>query len=251
MNQIQINKPSSFIEGQNRLINQLKSNEIRVCLNKRIVNTNSFVGAVVSGQRQSGKSMYMLIALYELYNHDWDEVFKHIFFDMEHFTEYLNEALETGIRVPCIAIDDAGVHFGAQQWNIHRNQVTFVTALLDTIGIITKSIILTVPSSSNLIKAIRSANFYNIEIKQGRNKYDRQAHGYLMHTSPKGQIYPSKEFIDYYDVRVPNHIYERYALLRRKYSVDTLKDMKTFMGEKQKQVFKSGNNKYCEIEVDD
>lgn len=242
---------SNFLDGQEKLINELKKEPINLVLSNRIVYRNDFIGAVISGQRRSGKSVYMMYVLYELYKHDWDEVFKHIFFTMEDFTAFLMDALRTGIRVPCVAIDDAGVHFGAQAYNSHRNQVSHITALLDTIGIISKSIVVTVPSSGNLIKAIRTANFYHCEIHQGRTKYARESHGYLLHTSPKGQIYPTKEFIDHYDTRVPEAIYERYSRVRRKYSIDSLSSMESFLGKEPKaNIYQEGNKKYSEIEVE-
>lgn len=244
---------SEFLDGQEKLINELKKDKrVNSILSKRIVYKNDFVGAVISGQRRAGKSVYMMMVLYELYKHDWDEVFNHIFFTMEDFTSFLKEALYTGVRVPCVALDDAGVHFGAQQYNTHRNQVSYISALMDTIGIITKSLILTVPNSGNLIKSIRTANFYHVELHQGRNKYDRVAKGYLLHTSPKGQIWPSHEFDDNFDVRLPEHIYERYSQMRRKYSIDTLQSMEMFLGKEQgAKIYKNGNKKYCEVSVGD
>lgn len=241
----------SFLDGQNAQINTLKQARLGLVLSRKIVFRNEFVGAVISGQRQSGKSMYMLMVLHELYKRDWDEVFKHVFFSMEDFIEFLKQSLQTGERIPCVAIDDAGVHFGAQQWNKNRNKVTDITSLLDTIGIITKSIILTVPNSGNLIKAIRLANFYHVEIHQGRHKFDREANGYLLHTSPKGQIYPTKEFIDTYDVRIPEPIYEKYSLMRQRYSIETLSAFNPSDSKKeQSRIYMEGNKKYCEVDID-
>ena len=213
--------------AQNRAISELKSKipqmyEQHFSLVGNIVNENGFVGAVVSGDRQLGKSMYMLKCLSQLYLEDWDKVFAHMFFSMDSLLEYLAKALQTDERVPCIAIDDAGVHFGAQQYNTNRNMVGHITALLDTIGIVTKSIILTVPNRSNLIKSIREGNFYSVEVHQASGKYGRKAVGYKMHTSPKGQEWITEEFTDLYDVRIPEEQYERYYALRKNYSAVTV-----------------------------
>jgi hypothetical protein len=250
---------SEAVISQNRAINELRRKipemyEQSFSLVNNIVNENGFVGAVVSGDRQLGKSMYMLKALSQLYLEDWDKVFAHMFFDMDSLLAYLVKALETDERVPCIALDDAGVHFGAQQYNMNRNMVGHITALLDTIGIITKSILLTVPNRTNLIKSIREGNFYSIEIHQDSGKYGRKAIGYRMHTSPKGQEWITTEFTDLYDVRIPDEQYERYFKLRKQYSAVTVAKLAQAQAQAQKEPqkakYKQGS-KYSEIEISD
>lgn len=239
----------AFVRGQNVKMDELKKTKLPSNLSRIVVNSPTFEGFIISGNRQMGKSMYMLQQLYFLNNRNWDKAFEVIFFSMEQFTDYLKEVLDSEVRVPVVAVDDAGFHMGAQQYNIHRNQVAYISNLLDVIGIISKSILFTLPVKSNLIKTIRMSNFYDVEIHLGRHKYDRQAIGYLHPALPDGKQYTKKIFIDKFDVRVPDHIYQKYSALRKKYSVEALQDMEAAFGQKKGNVFTEGDKKYAVIDV--
>ena len=242
----------TFLKGQNELILKAKSIPHYSLLAKRILERNSFVMATVSGERQIGKSMYMMLVLYDLFR-NWDVVFEHIFYTIDDLVDYLIKARETGLRDVAIGVDDAGIYFGANQWSINREGVVLISNVFDTIGTVSKGAIFTLPNSGNLIKNIRvSEAIVDIRIRQGRGQYDRQAYAYIHRKTPKDQDMVTKEFIENYDVRIPEVVYERYAKLRDSYSADTLQKMKDYMEGESEGVFKDGRGKkFTTIEVPD
>jgi hypothetical protein len=241
----------SFLEGQNELITKAKSRNHCLLLNQRILEKNSFVMATVSGERQIGKSMYMILCLYDMYG-NWEEVFKHIFYSIGDLMNYLIRARSTGLRDVLIGVDDAGIYFGANQWSVDREGVVLMSGVFDTIGTVVKGCIFTMPNRNNLIKNIRIGEaIVDIRIRQGQHKYDRLAEAYTHTKSPKDQDIVKKIFIDKYDVRIPLLIYERYAKLRDSYSKDTLQRMQNYLQGESTGIFIKGSRKYTALEVDE
>lgn len=241
----------SFLHGQNKLLAEARNKPHHVLLNQRILAKNSFVMATISGERQIGKSMYMLIALYDMYG-SWDAVFDHLFYTMDDLMNYLIKARESGLRDILIGVDDAGIYFGANQWSVNREGVVLMSGVFDTIGTVVKGCIFTMPNRSNLIKNIRIGEaIVDIRIRQGRHKYDRLAEAYTHTKTPKDQDVVKKIFVDRYDVRIPTSIYERYAKLRDSYSKDTLEKMKSYLNGEKTGVFNKNGNKYTALDIPD
>lgn len=214
---------------QNAPMNELKGKSLKLALSRKIVNDAGLVGAFISGAHQTGKSSYALCVMYELYQGDIEEIFRHIVFTISDLTKLLNNAIKTRTRCKCILWDDSSVHGSASQYNVNRQLVAYLGAMSDTMGIATKSILLTSPSG-DIVKTFRNYNFYRVQIGIGRHKYDRIARGYEFGSSPFGQQWGRASFEDSFDVRIP--FYERYYKLREQMSLSTLQDMDAFLHRK-------------------
>jgi len=237
----------NFKEIQSGPTQHLKKADLHLSLSRKIVMGQGLLGASITGLQQSGKSSYAMLCMYELYQGDLDEMFRHIVFSIKDLTTLLNSAMQNRERMVCVLWDDASVHGSASHYNTDRALVQYLSALGDTLGIATKSLLLTSPSG-DLIKAFRQYNFYKVIIGQGRHKYDRVARGYLKGTSVYGQPYYSTQFVDTYDTRLP--WYDRYYQMREQLSLSTLNDMHEYLAASQsKKVFTKKGKKYTEIEI--
>ena len=240
----------SFKEIQNAPMRNLINVELGFCLSRYIVDKPGLVGASITGKQQSGKSVYALQVLSELYQFDEEKIFQHIVFSIKDLTTLLRNAIKRRERLLCVLWDDASVHGAASRYNSDRALVQYLSALGDTLGIAVKGILMTSPSG-DLIKAFRQYNFYKVQIGFGQHKYDRIARGYLKGTSPYGQPYYSRIYEDFYDVRSP--IYQRYYEMRESLSLSVLDEMDAML-EKQthsKKVYERKGKRYANIDTDE
>lgn len=234
---------------QNRPIENLRGVKLNLSLSRLIRDKPGLVGCNIVGTQQSGKSTYAILVLYELFRGDVDKIFQHIVFNVKDLTELLNKAIQNHERLTCVLWDDASVSGAAGMYNVNRRMVQYLSAMGDTLGLATKSILLTSPSA-DLIKSFRNYNFYKVQIGLGRHKYDRVAKGYEFGMSPFSQKWGRAAFEDTYDIRIP--FYDRYYKLREQLSVSTLKDMDTFLhgdSHPQATMFEKDGKRYVELEV--
>jgi len=224
------NKP--FITAQNAPVKAMNKLEFRLQASKRIRKDNGLTLFSITGKQQSGKSSYGMLILHEVYGGNVDEIMKHIVFSMEDLTKILRAALDGGYRERCIMWDDASVTGMAARWMVDPKLVMYLSGLGDTLGIATKSLILTSPSG-DMVKAFRNYPKYKILIGNGRQKYDRVARAYWIGKSPMDQRWCSVEFTDLFDTRVP--WYEIYAKKRQEISLKAVQHMETLFQEQQEK----------------
>jgi len=240
---------SNFIDVQQRPIREMQRLKLHLGLSRRIAFDNGLTGASITGIQQGGKSSYGLQVMWEIYNHDVDQVLDHVVFRIEDFVQKIKTALKTHQRMKCIMLDDASLCASAARYGVDRKLVLYLSGLGDTLGVASKAILLTSPSG-DLIKAFRNYQFYKIQIHQGQHHYDRVAKGYKMHTKPSGQKWVSTEFVDKYDVRTS--FYDRYAVMRESISLSAVDNMETFLNEPQKpQFFENNGKRYVACDVED
>lgn len=216
----------SFIAYQNEPVKAMKKLKLQLAASKRIVKDNGLTMFSITGKQQGGKSSYAMLILNEVYGGDVEQVMSHIVFTIEDFTKILRGALDGGYRERCILWDDASLTGSAARWMVDPKMVMYLSGLGDTLGIATKSLILTSPNG-DLVKAFRSYPKYKIMISNGRHKYDRVARGYWIGKSPMEQRYCQVEFEDAYDTRIP--FYERYAEKRKELSLMAVRNMEALM----------------------
>lgn len=210
----------SFIDMQNAPMKAIKNIKLNFALSRRIRDEKGLVGASVTGTQQTGKSSYALQVLYELYQKDKDKALDHMFYSLTDLKERLLHALDHNYRMIAVCLDDASIHARASTYNTDRKAVVEISNMGDTLGILTKSLILTSPSG-DLIKAFRAYNFYRVSIIQGRHEFDRVAKGYKTGMSPMMQKWVSTSFEDNFDIRLS--FYEAYAKNRKRLSLNTLR----------------------------
>lgn len=216
----------SWIDVQTEPIKAMKKLDFKLRASKRIRDDNGLTLLSITGKQQGGKSSYGMLILYEIYEGDIEQIMKHIVFSMEDFTKLISDAINGGYRERCIMWDDASVTGGAAKWMVDPKGVMYLAGLGDTLGVATKSVIMTSPSG-DMIRAFRNYSKYKIVIDNGRHKYDRVAHGYWIGKSPMDQRYCSVEFLDRYDTRIP--FYELYAKKRKEISLMAIKNLNDVM----------------------
>lgn len=212
----------SWITIQNEPVKAIRKLKLNLSASKRIRDDNGLTMFSVTGNQQGGKSSYGMCILSEIYEHDTDEIMRHIVMTAGDFAKMIMDAIDGGYRERAIMWDDMSVSGSAASWMTDPKFVKALGGLGDTMAVATKSVLLTSPSGDT-IKAFRNYNKYHVQIRQGSGRYGRVARGYWMGSSPMGEIYCSSEFEDDYDVRVP--FYEIYAEKRRNISIQAAKEM--------------------------
>lgn len=226
----------TWIQIQNEPVKALKKLDLIYAASRRIRDRNGLTMFSITGTQQSGKSSYAMRILEEIYCGDVDEIMRHIVFSMEDFTKIISDAINGGYREKCVVWDDASVSGGAARWTTDPKMVMYLAGLGDTLGIATKSLILTSPSG-DMIKAFRNYAKYKVIISSGRHKYERVANGYWIGKSPMEQRYCQHDFKDTYDTRIP--FYERYAQRRKELSLSAVKNLESFIkGDKNPEEIK-------------
>lgn len=200
-------------------INKLKKKKFISSLAHLIVNEPGLVGASIQGKQQTGKSVYAMLVMYEIYGGDIDKIFENLVFSMDDLKNKLRNAIEQKRKIRCLLWDDASVHGSASHWMTDPVSVQKLAQLGDTMGLATKGLLITSPSG-DLIKAFRQYNFYQVKVALGRHTNDRVARGYARGTSPYGQKYFSFVFEDHYGVNLS--FYQRYYTLREQLSLSAL-----------------------------
>jgi len=208
--------PKTWVQIQNEPIKALKKLDLQLAGSKHIRDDTGLTFYNITGNQQSGKTAYGLHILSELYEYDEDAVLAQIAMSAKPFARLITDALEGNYRHKCIMWDDMSVSGSAATWISDPKFVKALAGLGDTLGVATKSIILTSPSG-DMIKAFREYFKYKITIHNGSGKYGRIARGYFFGKSPMDQKYCSSIFEDVYDTRIP--FYERYALMRKDISL--------------------------------
>ena len=216
-------KTKTWVQIQNEPIKDLRKRKLQLIASHKIRDDNGLTLLSVTGNQQGGKSSYGMLILSEIYGGDVDQIMKHIVMSANEFVNILEAAITGGYREKCIMWDDLSVEGSAATWMTDPILVKRLGALGDTLGIATKSLIMTSPSG-DMIKAFRNYSKYKVIISNGRHKWDRVAKGYWIGKSPMDQRYCTPVFADKYDTRVP--FYEIYAQKRKEISLKAVLDMK-------------------------
>lgn len=205
-------------------IRKLQKTKYKLNTTNLIIGGSTFVGVTMYGARRIGKTTLGMLSMYELYR-NWNTVLDLMFYNIKDLTKFLMACAKEDYKCPVVMFDDAGVQGGRSMYNINRALVHSMGALFDVIGTVLKGIILTTPDSDNLIKPIRRANFYKIEVIKGRHLYDRVASIYKPRKTPYDQFRLKKVAIDHFDVRLPTGVYETYYKMRKQYAIDAIENL--------------------------
>jgi hypothetical protein len=238
----------SWIKIQNAPIKDMKRRKLQLAASRHIRDDTGLTFYNVTGNQQSGKTSYSMCVLSELYDTE-DEIMRQIVMSARDFTNIIDDALTNNYRHKCIVWDDMSVTGSASTWVTDPKLVQYLSALGDTLGVATKSIILTSPSG-DMVKAFRNYAKYIVQIHKGRNKYDRSAKAYWIGKSPMNQRWCSPVFEDKFDTRIP--FYERYAAKRKEISLMAVRNMKKMFDENpagERDIFKKPTIKERVIEL--
>ena len=212
----------TWIQIQNEPIKAIKKLNLKLAASRRIRDDNGLTMFSITGNQQGGKTTYGLNVLWEIYEHDVDEILRHVVMSAGDFAKMIMDAIDGGYRERAIMWDDLSVSGSAASWMTDPKFVKALGGLGDTMAVATKSVILSSPSG-DMIKAFRNYSKYHVQIRNGSGKYGRVARGYWIGSSPMGEQYCSSEFEDVYDIRIP--FYEQYAEKRRNISIKAAQEM--------------------------
>jgi hypothetical protein len=189
-----------------------------------------FIGAIVYGRQRLGKSSYASKVLYDIYR-DWDAVLGHMLFDLSEVVSVMGKAMRDKQRIPALCWDDAGVHGNKLLYFSNRPLVQYLQNLIDVIGINLGGLIITTPSPSNLLRALRGYEFYRVKVfSDGGTR--RHATGYANSLLPSGDRLVHREFTDHYDVMLPDEFWKPYQEKRQRYLAYALANLESLINSK-------------------
>ena len=195
---------------------------------------NSFVSFMVVGRRGIGKSVYSLLAVHDAYvnlgydeKEAWDLALNSIKFSIADVVSYLEEATINDTKHLCLIWDDVRVHASGSSYHLNMKLVSKLTGVLDTVRTVLNCLILTCPSPKGLLSVLQSYDDYLVKIRYSdRGGWYRESTGYLWSTLPSGQKRIYTKFKDKYLCYLPNEIYNRYMVVRKKALKDALDQLK-------------------------
>ncbi len=204
---------------------KLLSNEKYVFAFSRIIASRpDMIGGIIYGMQRSGKTMYSLLVMYDFYR-DWDKVLSNVFFTLNDLIAAIKTRKE---KKQVICWDDAGVHGSKYLFFRSRQLTEYLQNLFDVVGLAIKALLITTPNPENLLKAIRGYEFYRIKVMR-LPKDNRVAVGYTSYLLPSGKMVVKKVFEDYYNLRIPNDVYEQYLQMREQYLEEAIENLEQFL----------------------
>jgi len=211
---------------------------------------NLFQPFIIYGPYGYGKSSFSIKILMQVYNTtDWDTLRNYIFFHPREFINALVKIMKSGEREKCIVWDDAGFWLYNLEW--YDRFVKCVSKYLSVARTHLASIIFTTPTPTMVIKKVRDLpqllTTKIIKLSNDRfpsQRYKRRAITYQWWRLPdmkKSGVKP--KFVDDFDCRLPDDIYEQYMNLRKEYAdyailmmKQTLKDLERLEWSPQKAI---------------
>lgn len=214
-----------------------------------------FVGAIVEGERGYGKSMYALKVMAQIYfkydglteKEAWEKSLDHMLFTMEDFTSRIDYNINNDHVTPVWCLDDATVHFGSLKYFTNLYDVMLVYAMIATIRAACTGLLITCPRRSLLLKGLREYDDFTVQIAKDREPKDRIARGIKWFTIPDGRRRYRKMYEDHYSCMVPNWIYKKYDVKRKKYLKDVNLEMQEVIKEGVRRKMQKGGVKSVKV----
>jgi len=209
---------------------------------------HGFVGAIIEGERGYGKSMYALKLMAQIYYHydglseeeAWQKSLDNMLFTMEDFTSRIDWNINNDYITPVWCLDDATVHFGSLRFFTALYEVMQVYSLVATIRTACTGLLITCPRRSLLLKGLREYDDFTVQIAKDREPKDRIARGIKWFTIPDGRRRYRKMYEDHYSCMVPNWIYNKYEVKRKKYLKDVNTEMMQIIEKNMQKKMKKG-----------
>lgn len=222
-----VSEPPEFVTSQEEERDEFVLSE-KV---KKAVSSRSFEGAIIYGKQRVGKTSYGLQVLYDIYE-NWDKVLNRIFFKLEDLVDFLRKTHKQRKDVDAILWDDCGVYGSSGLWFSDRQMAEYLQNLIDVVGIRLGGFLMTTPNPENLLKCLRSYEFYRVKCVRHNQRNRRLAKGYKTILYPSGKLITPKDFRDYYDVMLPDDVYEEYEEIRESYLNEAMDNLDEYLVEK-------------------
>lgn len=196
---------------------------------------DSFSSFYILGKRGIGKSSYALKVLHEVFMSPplnyldepaWSEALNCLQFTIGDVVTYLSKLSNRNEKAVCLLWDDLRVFASGSKYFTDMKLVQRLIGMFDSIRTVTNCVLLTCPSMEGTLSFLRSYDDYMIKIGYGaEGGWNRVASGYLWSTLPSGKKLVYKKFVDNYSCHLPNWVYGKYMVRRRKVLKDALVDL--------------------------
>jgi len=190
------------------------------------------MSALTKGRRNSGKSCYNIKGMaHAHFIHEgiseedaWQRAIDDIIFRPDDLTQRVRKNIKNDEISLCWCIDDAAVHFSSHLFFINIFQNALLNATFDTIRTVVTALLVNCPSKLRLMKALREYDDYEITLYfNPGGGYRRKAVGIQWYSLPDGKRKFRKSFEDHFSCYIPDWVYARYMLKRKKY-LETISD---------------------------
>jgi len=208
--------------------------EWKLQLSNKIVTArkyNSFISTLTKGRRSDGKSCYNIKGMANAhFIHDgipeddaWQQAIDDIIFRPDDLTQRVRKNIKNDEISLCWCIDDAAVHFSSHLFFINIFQNALLNATFDTIRTVVTALLVNCPSKKRLMKALREYDDIEITLYRQPHQYQRKAVAIQWFSLPSGDRKFRKIFEDYFSCYIPDWVYQKYMLKRKKY-LETISD---------------------------
>jgi hypothetical protein len=186
----------------------------------RAWNRHEFYGLIIYGPQGIGKSSYMLQVMYQVYG-DWDRVFQNLIFSLDDLVDLIKRTRESRWRMKLIGWDDAGVHGHKYVYFRRRDAAALISAWLDVARTKVAGLLITTVNPRTLLKPMReSLGIRYGKVTKTNSDYGRAVVVYDQLLMPTDVKFLKKNYVDYFNVRLPDKVYERYMMLREQFYWD-------------------------------
>lgn len=183
-----------------------------------------FLSCITKAERGYGKSMYNIMSVaYAAYHYldynetqAWNYALDSIIFTPDELMMRVEQNIfKEEISLAWI-IDDATVHFSSYLYFINLYQTSLLNAAFDTMRTVVSSILINCPTKQRLLSGLRNYDDYEITIYIDHD-YERRAVCIKWYSLPSGMRKFRKIFEDEFSCIVPNWVYEKYMIQRKRY----------------------------------
>ena len=178
---------------------------------KREYKRYGFASFFVYGPQGSGKTTYSLKILKEVYG-SYKDALRYLHFHLEPLIANLHAAFQAGTRYPSVIIDDAGIALLKYRWQ--RDAEQWFAKFYNLIRSVAGSIIFTSVEAEDIIKFVRNKVTYLVSIER-MNDNISFARGYRRYLLPSGRYFVRLEFVDKFNLNIPESVRKEYENMRR------------------------------------
>lgn len=191
-----------------------------------------FVGGIVYGLRDIGKSSYAIKTAYQVYRglgydeeESWRKALDSIIFKIKDVTKLIETYTDYDSRAPIVLWDDAGMHASSMSYHTDMIMARHLKGIIDGIKTATHSLILTTPNIDGLLSFLRKYDDYRIRIT-GNDEWNRVAiiSHWVTHDTKSRRLRKWKK--DAFSCRLPDWVHEIYKKQRASYLDEFNEEMK-------------------------
>lgn len=196
----------------------------------------SFLGAVVTGERGAGKSMYcykvMAKVYYDLNGYSktddehsaYSKALEHMIFESDEFIRLINHNIKTDYVTPVFTLDDAAVHFCSYKYYTNLKEVIYLHGMFDLIRTAATGLLMTCPNRKLLLSFLRQYDDYRIKIYMTDSRWNRYARCYRWNYLPDEKKFHIKvPFQDNYSCYMQQEYFDKY-MAKRKHALETMSE---------------------------